>query len=123
MHDIQNWGDIELMVNTFYQEVRKDDLIGPIFASRIADDAWPKHLQRMYTFWAAILLNEPGYSGQPFEKHRDMPIDQIHFDRWVSLFHQNVDAQFEGPIANEAKHRAELMAHIFMAKLLTIRSS
>ena len=123
MHDIQTWSDIELMVNTFYQEVRKDDLIGPIFASRIADHAWPAHLQRMYTFWAAILLNEPGYSGQPFEKHRDMPIDQLHFDRWVALFKQNVDAHFEGPVANEAKHRADLMAHIFMAKLLKIRES
>ena len=121
MHDIQAWSDIELMVNTFYQEVRKDDLIGPIFAGRIADDAWPAHLQRMYTFWAAILLNEPGYSGQPFEKHRDMPIHQHHFDRWVSLFKQNVDAHFEGPVANEAKHRADLMAHIFMAKLTKIR--
>jgi hemoglobin len=123
MHDIQNWGDIELMVNTFYQKVRKDDLIGPIFASRIADDAWPAHLHRMYTFWAAILINEPGYSGQPFDKHRDMPIDQVHFDRWVSLFKQNVDLHFEGAVANEAKHRADLMAHIFMAKLLNIRAS
>lgn len=123
MHDIQTWSDIELMVNTFYQEVRKDDLIGPIFASRIADDAWPAHLQRMYTFWAAILLNEPGYSGQPFEKHRDMPIDQIHFDRWVALFKSVVDSLFEGPVANEAKHRAELMGNIFMTKLLNIRAS
>lgn len=121
MHDIQSFEDIKLMVDSFYQEVRKDELIGPIFASRIADDAWPAHLQRMYTFWAAILLNEPGYSGQPFEKHRDMPIDQPHFDRWVALFKQNVDSLFEGPTANEAKHRADLMAHIFMAKLLKIR--
>jgi hemoglobin len=121
MLDIQTRADIELLVNTFYQEVRKDDLIGPIFASRIAPDAWPAHLERMYTFWTTILLNQPGYSGQPFEKHRDMPIEQAHFERWVNLFSKVVDALFEGPVADDAKYRAELMGHLFLAKLTGIR--
>jgi hypothetical protein len=28
-----------------------------------------------------------------------------------------VDSLFEGPIANDAKYRAELMGHLFLAKL------
>lgn len=121
MKDIESRSDIVLLVDTFYQKVQQDDLIGPIFASRIAPDAWPTHLERMYTFWTTILLNQPGYSGQPFEKHRELPIEQAHFERWVSLFSQIVDALFEGPIAKDAKYRAELMGHLFLAKLLKIR--
>ena len=117
MRDIETKEDIVLMVNTFYQKVQQDELIGPIFNSRIAPEAWPAHLDRMYTFWTTILLNQPGYSGQPFEKHRDMPIDAAHFERWVSMFKTIVDNLFEGPIANEAKYRAELMGHLFLAKL------
>lgn len=117
MRDIEKREDIVLMVDTFYQKVQQDELIGPIFNSRIAPDAWPAHLDRMYTFWTTILLNQPGYSGQPFEKHRDMPIDAAHFERWVSMFKAIVDSLFEGPIANEAKYRAELMGHLFLAKL------
>jgi hemoglobin len=121
MNDIQSRADIELMVDTFYQHVKTDDLIGPIFASRIADKDWPRHLNRMYTFWTTILLNKPGYSGQPFEKHRDMPIYQDHFERWVGLFKTIVDNHFEGPVANEAKYRAELMGNLFLTKLTSIR--
>jgi len=117
MRDIETREDIVLMVDTFYQKVQQDELIGPIFNSRIAPEAWPAHLDRMYTFWTTILLNQPGYSGQPFEKHRDMPIDKVHFERWVNLFEALVDSLFEGPIANDAKYRAELMGHLFLAKL------
>ena len=117
MRDIETKEDIVLMVDTFYQKVQQDELIGPIFNSRIAPEAWPAHLDRMYTFWTTILLNQPGYSGQPFEKHRDMPIDAAHFERWVNLFKTMIDSLFEGPIANEAKYRAELMGHLFLAKL------
>lgn len=117
MRDIETREDIVLMVDTFYQKVQQDELIGPIFNSRIAPEAWPAHLDRMYTFWTTILLNQQGYSGQPFEKHRDMPIDAAHFERWVSMFKTIVDNLFEGPIANEAKYRAELMGHLFLAKL------
>ncbi len=117
MRDIESKEDIILLVDTFYQKVQQDTLIGPIFESRITPDAWPAHLDRMYTFWTTLLLNQPGYSGQPFEKHRELPIQQAHFDRWVSLFKTLVDSLFEGPIANEAKYRAELMGHLFLAKL------
>ena len=117
MRDIETKEDIVLMVDTFYQKVQQDELIGPIFNSRIAPEAWPAHLDRMYTFWTTILLNQPGYSGQPFEKHRDMPIHKAHFERWVSMFKTIVDNLFEGPIANEAKYRAVFMGHLFLAKL------
>jgi hemoglobin len=35
--DITNIGDIQLLVNTFYTKVQKDDLIGAIFNEKIGN--------------------------------------------------------------------------------------
>ena len=41
---------IERLVRGFYARIREDELLGPIFAARIAD--WEPHLQRMFAFWS-----------------------------------------------------------------------
>lgn len=47
--------DIELLVNTFYDKIKKDDTIGYFF-TEIANVDWPTHLPKMYDFWESILL-------------------------------------------------------------------
>ena len=42
-HDIQNRNDLELLVRTFYDKVRADTELGPIFNGLITD--WESHLQ------------------------------------------------------------------------------
>ena len=39
-----------------------------------------------------------------------MPLSPVHFERWVSLFHETVDALFSGEKAEMAKQRASLIA-------------
>jgi hemoglobin len=39
-----------------------------------------------------------------------MPLSPAHFERWVSLFHETVDALFSGGKAEMAKQRASLIA-------------
>ena len=75
---------IELVVRAFYERVRADALLGPIFAARIAD--WEPHLQRMLAFWSSVALMSGRYHGQPMQKHLPLPIDARHFDRWLALF-------------------------------------
>ncbi len=75
---------IERLVRGFYERVRADALIGPIFAVRIAD--WEPHLQRMCEFWSSVALLTGRYHGQPMPKHMPLPIDARHFDRWLALF-------------------------------------
>ena len=41
--------DVRLMVDTFYGEVRKDALLGPIF-NQVIQDRWPEHLEKMSAF-------------------------------------------------------------------------
>jgi hemoglobin len=75
---------IERLVRGFYARVRKDALIGPVFAARISE--WEPHLQRMFAFWSSVALMTGRYHGQPMQKHQPLPVDGRHFDRWLALF-------------------------------------
>src|SRR3954470_15477546 len=77
-------GMIETLVRTFYDKIRKDPLLGPVFEARIAD--WEPHLKRMCAFWSSVALMSGVYSGRPMEKHLPLPVDARHFDRWLALF-------------------------------------
>ena len=114
--DIRNKEDVELMVNSFYDLVRQDDLLGPIF-NDIAKVDWGSHLPRMYQFWESILFGAATYQGRPFPKHAVLPITPEHFERWVTLFTTSVNRLFAGPKTEEAKFRAQSIAGIFQNKL------
>lgn len=116
MKDIKTREDIEKMVDSFYETVRKDDLIGPIFNQVIGDD-WSTHLSTMYNFWQTVLLHQFAYKGSPFIPHRKLPIEAHHFERWLKLFNASLDKNFLGKTADEARWRAEKMAQMFMHKL------
>ena len=109
--DISSLDDIKLLVNSFYTEVKKDDLLGPIFMERVHN--WDTHLETMYKFWESILLDAYTYKGTPFAKHADLPVNKTHFDRWVHLFGQIVDENFKGTIAENAKSRAAQFGTLF----------
>jgi hemoglobin len=121
MKDIKDIASIRLLVDEFYKAVQQDDLIGPVFDTVIAD--WRPHLDKMYAFWNAVLFAEPGFTGNPFAKHAPLPINAEHFTRWLALFRQTVDKHFEGPVATDAKNRAELMSILFQNKLGRMRDN
>jgi hemoglobin len=75
---------IERLVRAFYGRVREDDVLAPIFASKIED--WESHLTKMFAFWSSVTLMSGRYHGQPMAKHLLLPIDANHFDRWLALF-------------------------------------
>jgi len=114
--DIRSRKDIELLVNTFYEKVRKDSLLAPIFQNKIPGD-WGPHLDTMYRFWNAALFNVREYTGNPLRKHWELSLQQEHFERWISLFYTTIDELFEGEISNDAKTKAMLMAHTFYHRM------
>lgn len=75
---------IQRLVHTFYDRIRADEVLGPIFASRIAD--WGPHLERMCAFWSSVTLMTGRYHGRPMQAHAPLPVDGSHFDRWLGLF-------------------------------------
>lgn len=118
MQDIQTSRDIQQMVDAFYGKIQQDALLGPIFADRIAPGAWPAHLQTMYRFWGAQLLGAQEYQGNPYAKHRTLPVNAAHFDQWLALFNETVDELFKGPRASTAKVKAAAIGKIFLSKML-----
>jgi len=120
MEDIKDIADIKVFVDGFYDKVRRDTQIGPVFFGAIKGD-WQPHMDRMYAFWDSVLFSVPGFNGNPFAKHIHLPIEQRHFDQWLLLFNETIDSNFSGPVAEEAKTRAELIAKIFVGRLNMMR--
>ena len=114
--DITDSGDIKNLVDSFYERVNRDELLGPIF-NDVAKVNWPQHLPTMYRFWEAMLLGGNSYQGAPFPKHAVLPVQQQHFERWLKLFAETVDALFEGPKSEEAKARAVCIADTFARRM------
>ena len=114
--DIITSEDIKTLVDAFYEKVRKDELLSPIFNERI-QNRWTQHLEKMYSFLQTVLLDERTYVGSPFPSHAQLPIDYSHFQRWMKLFIETADTLFEGKKAEEAKWRARKMAELFESKI------
>ncbi len=114
--DIQGLDDIKLLVNNFYDKVRDDNFLAPIFNAQI-QERWPQHLETMYTFWQTVLLSEHTYYNSPFPPHAKLPVSHAHFAQWLTLFTQTIEELFNGEKADEALWRAKKMAEMFEMKI------
>lgn len=108
--------DIKLLVDTFYNRIQANALLGPVF-NEVIQDNWPVHLEKMYRFWQTVLLGEHTYFGSPFPPHAKLPVAHQHFETWMALFIKTVDELFAGEKADEAKWRAAKMAEMFELKI------
>lgn len=112
--------DIKILVDHFYDKVNQDDILSPIF-NEIMQVNWDAHLPIMYQFWGSLLLGEQSYSGNPMQKHIEIskivPLGEKEFTRWLELFNQNIDENFTGPKADEAKLRAANIARLMEFKV------
>ena len=113
MKDITDREDIVLLVDSFYEKVKSDELLAPKFQHL----DWPKHLPIMYNFWSSMLLGHQTYQGNPFQKHTALTINSSHFNRWLKLFTQTVDECFIGTKAEETKSRAQSIAGVWQHKM------
>lgn len=111
--DIVNRKDVELLVNKFYDKVKVDELLEPLFR----DVDWSHHLPIMYNFWSSMLLADQSYNGNPLQKHLPLPLQPEHFQEWLKLFTQTLEENFTGDKAFEAKERAKSIALIFQHKM------
>lgn len=104
---------IERLVRRFYDRVRGDAELGPIFDGVIQGD-WEPHLSKMMDFWSSIALKTGRYDGRPLPKH--IALKQVrpeHFDRWLSLFRETAAEVCEGADADLFVERAEMIAESF----------
>ena len=74
------------VVDAFYIKVQGDDVLGPIFESKLHGQ-WQPHLEKMYDFWTNVIHGSSLYSGDPIKAHVQVgSIEPQHFSLWISLF-------------------------------------
>ena len=111
---------VRYMVDSFYEKVQIDPLIGPVF-TEVAQVDWAKHLPKMYAFWESIILGNNAYDGHPFRPHlivnqkHTLTID--HFERWLQLFTETLAENFTGETAEQVRQRATQIALVWNNKL------
>lgn len=113
MADITNRRDIDGLLRAFYDDVFGDALLSPIFVD-IAHMDLEAHLPVLGDFWEKVLFDSAVYNGRAMEVHRRLhrrvPLTAEHFNRWVAIWGQTVDAEFAGPVAEQAKGHAARIA-------------
>lgn len=111
--DIHTKEDILILVDKFYDRVLSDEKLAPFFENL----DFEKHKTKMVHFWSFVLLDEPGYTTNVFDKHIHLKATSTDFNEWVSLFHKTVDEMFQGEKAKAAKFRATTLGYTFGSKL------
>ena len=119
--DIETREDITRLIVQFYEQVKKDSIIGFIF-NDVVNMNWEVHIPVIVDFWETILLDNPVYKKNAMEVHYDLnkkiPLQQKHFSQWLSLFYTTVDNLYTGKIATLAKTRAKSIAAVMEFKML-----
>lgn len=118
--DIETRADIEALIRAFYVHAMQDELIGLFFTEVVKLDL-EIHLPIMYDFWESLLFHRGLYHGAMMQKHillnQKKALLAEHFERWIELFEREVDRQFAGPVAEDAKSLARAVAPSMKAKL------
>ena len=78
--------DIARLVDRFYDKVRHDPELGPVFNPAVED--WDEHKATLVRFWSSIALGTRAYRGNPMAMHRPHPIASDHFDHWLALWRE-----------------------------------
>ena len=108
-NDIETVMDIELLVNSFYQKLQTNRVIGYIFVD-IVHFGKKMYLRDMVNFWENTLFYTGSYNGNPILFHKNLnkifKLTTEHFIEWNALFTATVDELFSGEKANLAKQRA-----------------
>lgn len=102
---------ISNLVDRFYEKVRLDSDIGPIFNAIVPD--WPLHLATLKDFWSTVLLTTGRYKGDPMLTHLQLPLDPRHFQRWLQLFAATAREQLPAEIAHTVLIKSERIAENF----------
>ena len=104
---------ISTLVHTFYDDVRADPLLAPVFNAAIGDH-WDTHLGRMVDFWCTTMLKTQQFQGNVFGKHMVLAgVEPDHFRRWLLLFEATAAETCAPAAADYFIERARRIARSF----------
>ena len=91
--------NIRDLVYAFYDRVRADPLLGPVFDAKL-EGRWDDHLPKMVSFWSSLVLGTKGYRGNVQQAHQPLEgVEPAHFSRWLALFLKTVEGRYTPPAA------------------------
>jgi hemoglobin len=95
----------------FYEKVRRDPLLSPVFEEAIGDD-WDPHIERIMLFWLTATGVQRGYEDRNFMpahlRHASVRAELL--PRWLELFRQTTEEHCEPEPARALVDIAERMA-------------
>ena len=110
MEPVVEEAELRRLVETFYGDVRRDAVLGPLFENAIRD--WPAHFDRLTAFWSSVMLGSGRYKGNPFAahvRHREA-IDPAMFDRWLGLWREATERCLKPEAAALIQTKADRIA-------------
>jgi hemoglobin len=100
---------IATLVDRFYEKVRVDAQLGPVFNAAVDD--WDQHKRLLTSFWASVALRAGSYRGNPMAAHRPHPIRAEHFDRWLELWCETCAEELDEARAARMLEFAQRIGH------------
>ena len=98
------------VVRRFYERVRQDPDLAPIFNDAIGN--WDHHLYLLTNFWSSVILTSGRYKGNPMAAHwkHASRISPPLFQRWLALWAEST-AEFLDPAeAADIQSKAQRIA-------------
>ncbi|MEP6897239.1 MAG: group III truncated hemoglobin [Rhodanobacter sp.] len=94
------------LVDHFYEKVRADAAIGPIFHAAVHD--WDEHKRLLTSFWCSVALGAASYRGNPMAVHRAQPDIRLeHFERWLQLWRETCAEELDATHAERMLEYAQ----------------
>lgn len=101
--------EIIQLVYGFYDAVRRDEVLGPIFNQHVKD--WDAHLPVMVDFWSSALRGTARFKGSPMPKHAALPgLSVALFQHWLTLFRETTATLPNAALADKANELAKRIA-------------
>lgn len=125
--NIQDRDDVHRLVKVFYEAIKNDELLGPVFKFHIAENEWEDHIDKLTDFWLTNLFGVRAFKGNPSLKHINVDenlknsISKVHFNHWLHLWNLTIDSLYHCERAKKAKYMAEKIAYAQHAVIIKHR--
>ncbi|MCY4044425.1 MAG: group III truncated hemoglobin [Cellvibrionales bacterium] len=119
--DLDSEENIRTFIDAFYVKVLKDPVLRPIFIEGAGIDI-RQHKAIIVSYWKKLLLGDKSYNRHTMNIHRavhsEMPFTDEAFERWLGLFIETAENEYQGPFAKRAVVVASTIAKNMKTALL-----
>lgn len=102
---------VRLVITAFYEKVKRDELLGPVFADIVGDN-WDAHVEKVCSFWFYVTRLDLGYAARNFvpAHTRHLSIKSSLLPQWLLLFRETAKKNCTSEMAEVFIDIAERMA-------------